>query len=365
MLMQAIGTQTWNTSFVIQSFLEAGIHNNPDYASCLKKAHTFLKCVQIIDNPPNYERYYRHMNKGGFSSSYRDHNWISGDCTAEALRTLMLLEEKCPFLEERLAPQRLFDAVNVLLSMRNVDGGFSSFETMRGSALLEMMNPLELYAGCLVDHTVVECTSSVMKGLRHFQKRFPDYRADEIRDTLNKGLQFCRNTQRADGSWYGVWGLCFTYATWFGLEAFACMGYIYRDGLACREVMKACEFLVSKQMADGGWGEEIESFSLHKYIQHSESQIHHTAWALLGLMAVRFPDVRVLENGIRVVIDKQTSIGDWPQQDIAAGLFEAGTIHFDIYRNVFPTFALARFTRLYPSSPVAKQLLSIVSGHLE
>ncbi|XP_042320247.1 lanosterol synthase-like [Sceloporus undulatus] len=90
MLMQAIGTQTWNTSFVIQSFLEAGIHNNPDYASCLKKAHTFLKCVQIVDNPPNYERYYRHMNKGGFPASYRDHNWIVSDCTAEALRTLML-----------------------------------------------------------------------------------------------------------------------------------------------------------------------------------------------------------------------------------------------------------------------------------
>lgn len=26
------------------------------------------------------------------------------------------------------------------------------------------------------------------------------------------------------------WGVCFTYGTWFGLEAFACMGQTYRDG---------------------------------------------------------------------------------------------------------------------------------------
>lgn len=26
------------------------------------------------------------------------------------------------------------------------------------------------------------------------------------------------------------WGVCFTYGTWFGLEAFACMGHTYHDG---------------------------------------------------------------------------------------------------------------------------------------
>ena len=24
--------------------------------------------------------------------------------------------------------------------------------------------------------------------------------------------------QRPDGSWYGSWGVCFTYGTWFGIE---------------------------------------------------------------------------------------------------------------------------------------------------
>lgn len=32
-----------------------------------------------------------------------------------------------------------------------------------------------------------------------------------------------RSIQRKDGSWYGNWGVCFTYATWFGCEALAAM----------------------------------------------------------------------------------------------------------------------------------------------
>uniref|UniRef100_A0A670I5I1 Terpene cyclase/mutase family member n=1 Tax=Podarcis muralis TaxID=64176 RepID=A0A670I5I1_PODMU len=319
----------------------------------------------IVDNPPNYQRYYRQMNKGGFPFSNRENDWIVSDCTAEAMRTLMLLEEKCPFIEDHVAPQRLFDAVNVILSMRNSDGGFASYETRRGSRLLEIMNSSEIYADCMVDHTYIECTSSVMQGLKHFGKRFPNHREDEISDTLNKALQYCRNMQKADGSWLGRWGVCFTYGTWFGLEAFACMGYIYRGGEACKEVTKACEFLVSKQMEDGGWGEEFESYRFRKYIQHTVSQIHQTSWALLGLMAVRYPDVRVLERGIQVLIDRQTSIGEWPQGDIATAFYKAGTLHYNAYRIIFPIFTLARFTRLYPSSPVAKGLLKNGSVHSE
>lgn len=62
--------------------------------------------------------------------------------------------------------------------------------------------------------------------------------------------------QRADGSWYGNWGVCFTYATWFGCEALAAVG----EGVAnSREAKAACAFLLGKQRADGGWGESYLS----------------------------------------------------------------------------------------------------------
>lgn len=56
---------------------------------------------------------------------------------------------------------------------------------------------------------------------------------------------------------------------------------------ACAEVARACDFLLSKQMADGGWGEDFESCEERRYVQSARSQVHSTCWALMGLMAVR------------------------------------------------------------------------------
>uniref|UniRef100_A0A8D0LCC0 Terpene cyclase/mutase family member n=1 Tax=Sphenodon punctatus TaxID=8508 RepID=A0A8D0LCC0_SPHPU len=323
------GSQLWDTAFAVQAFLE------------------------IPDNPPDYQKYYRQMNKGGFPFSTRDCGWIVADCTAEGLKSVMLLQEKCPFLEEHIPPERLFDSVNVLLSMRNSDGGFATYETKRGGRLLELLNPSEVFGDIMIDYTYVECTSAVMQALKHFHEKFPGHRTQEIRETLRRGLQYCQCVQRVDGSWEGSWGVCFTYGTWFGLEAFACMDHTYCDGVACREVAQACKFLVSKQMEDGGWGEDFESCEQRSYVQSAQSQIHNTCWALLGLMAARYPDVGVVEKGIKVLIGKQLPNGDWPQENIAGVFNKSCAISYTSYRNVFPIWTLGRFSNLHPTSPLA------------
>uniref|UniRef100_A0A8C3NPE2 Terpene cyclase/mutase family member n=1 Tax=Cyanoderma ruficeps TaxID=181631 RepID=A0A8C3NPE2_9PASS len=371
------GSQLWDTAFAIQAFLEAEASEMPEFTSCLQNAHGFLQFSQIPENPPDYQKYYRHMNKGGFPFSTRDCGWIVADCTAEGLKAVMLLQEKCPFIAKPVPAERLFDAVNVLLSMKNPDGGFATYETKRGGHLLELLNPSEVFGkgscgigcpahcegtkcplglrdrlaaagleacahrGCgtdthcllagdiMIDYTYVECTSAVMQALRHFQSQFPEHRAGEIRETLQKGLDFCRKKQRADGSW---------------------------EGTVCREVAQACQFLISKQMADGGWGEDFESCEQRTYVQSAESQIHNTCWALLGLMAVRYPDIDVLERGIKVLMDKQLPNGDWPQENIAGVFNKSCAISYTAYRNIFPIWTLGRFCRLHPHSPLARQL---------
>ncbi|XP_074176499.1 lanosterol synthase isoform X2 [Rhinolophus sinicus] len=280
------GSQVWDTSFAIQALLEAGAQHRPEFSSCLQKAHEFLRISQVPDNLPDYQKYYRQMRKGGFSFSTVDCGWIVSDCTAEALKSVLLVQEKCPFLTTHIPPERLFDAVNVLLNMRNSDGGFSTYETKRGGYLLELLNPSEVFGDIMIDYPYVECTSAVMQALQHFHMQFPEHRPQEIRETLERALEFCRRKQRPDGSWEGSWGVCFTYGTWFGLEAFSCMGHTYCNGAACGEVSKACDFLLSRQMADGGWGEDFESCEQRRYMQSAQSQIHNTCWALMGLLAV-------------------------------------------------------------------------------
>ncbi|KAJ8367622.1 hypothetical protein AAFF_G00314090 [Aldrovandia affinis] len=347
------GSQLWDTAFAVQAFLEAGAHNRPEFTECLRHAHQFFTFTQIPDNPPEYQKYYRQMNKGGFPFSTRDCGWIVADCTAEGLKSVMLLQEQCPFIAQPIPPERLYDAVNVLLSMRNSDGGFATYETKRGGRLLELLNPSEVFGDIMIDYTYVECTSAVMQALKHFQQSFPDHRPEEIRRTLREGLEFCRRAQRPDGSWEGSWGVCFTYGVWFGLEAFACMGHTFQNGLACREVRGACEFLLSHQMEDGGWGEDFESCEERRFIQSGTSQIHNTCWALLGLMAARYPDHKVIEDGIQVLIDRQLPNGDWPQENISGVFNKSCAISYTSYRNVFPVWTLGRFSRLYPSSPLA------------
>uniref|UniRef100_A0A3B3SC73 Terpene cyclase/mutase family member n=1 Tax=Paramormyrops kingsleyae TaxID=1676925 RepID=A0A3B3SC73_9TELE len=243
-----------------------------------------------------------------------------------------------------------------LLSMRNSDGGFATYETKRGGRLLELLNPSEVFGDIMIDYTYVECTSAVMQALKHFQQAFPEHRAQEVRSTLDQGLEYCRRVQRPDGSWEGSWGVCFTYGTWFGLEAFACMGHVFQSGMACPEVQSACDFLLARQMEDGGWGEDFESCEQRRYVQSECSQIHSTCWALLGLLAVRYPDTKVIERGIQVLIDKQLPNGDWPQENISGVFNKSCAISYTSYRNVFPVWTLGRFSWLYPSSPLAGKL---------
>ncbi|XP_023670613.1 lanosterol synthase [Paramormyrops kingsleyae] len=350
------GSQLWDTAFAAQAFLEARAEDSPKFTECLQHAHQFLAFTQIPENPPDYKKYYRQMNKGGFPFSTRDCGWIVADCTAEGLKALMLLQERCPFITCHVPSERLCDAVNVLLSMRNSDGGFATYETKRGGRLLELLNPSEVFGDIMIDYTYVECTSAVMQALKHFQQAFPEHRAQEVRSTLDQGLEYCRRVQRPDGSWEGSWGVCFTYGTWFGLEAFACMGHVFQSGMACPEVQSACDFLLARQMEDGGWGEDFESCEQRRYVQSECSQIHSTCWALLGLLAVRYPDTKVIERGIQVLIDKQLPNGDWPQENISGVFNKSCAISYTSYRNVFPVWTLGRFSWLYPSSPLAGKL---------
>ena len=177
--------------------------------------------------------------------------------------------------------------------MQNHDGGFASYELVRGPSWLELLNPAEVFGWSILSTTYDFLAKSNRKnydrirvsGMHnlchylsfHFPKALPqlssrgncvsqytDYcirvvHANTIvvcdSKTIQRAITYLRSIQLPEGGWVGSWGICFTYATMFALESLSLVGETYERSESAR---RACDFLVSKQRSDGGWGESYK-----------------------------------------------------------------------------------------------------------
>lgn len=334
------GSQLWDTAFAVQAFCES--KEASSFFSSISKAYDYIDYSQIKEDESDFETFFQQPSLGAWPFSTIEHSYPITDCTAEGLLAVLTTHNTFPELEQKVSYERMCLAVDFILSLQNKNGGWASYELVRGAKWLELLNPAAVFADIMVEYPYVECSSSCIQALQYFHRHYPDYKTDEIKKSIHSGVEFLLSAQRTDGSWLGSWAVCFTYATWFGLEALASQKMFYHNS---SQTKAACDFLVSKQKEDGGWGESFESCVKKQYIQHEISQVVNTAWAVLGLMAARYPDKNVIDKAISFLIQQQQKNGDWNQQAIS-GVFNFNCmITYTSYRNVFPIWALARYVR--------------------
>ncbi|XP_072953251.1 cycloartenol synthase-like [Typha angustifolia] len=223
------GSQLWDTVLTIQALIATNLLE--EYGPTLKRAHDFIKYTQIRkDCPGDLSFWYRHISKGAWPFSSADHGWSVSDCTAEGLKVALLLSEISPeHVGEPLDARRLYDAVNIILSFMNKDGGFGSYGLTRSYAWMEAFNPSEIFEDVVIDHPCTECTSSAIQSLTSFQRLYPGHRKEEIDNCIRKAANFIEKKQEPNGSWYGSWGICFTYGIWFGVKGLVAAGRTYEN----------------------------------------------------------------------------------------------------------------------------------------
>jgi len=344
------GSMAWDTAFAVQAAAEGGLQK--EFPEMCSKAWCWLAREQVRALPDGDWRHWRQPIRGGWGFSTAEQAWPVSDTTAEAFKAMLALrQDECVRGVSKFPDEHCYDSVQFLLSYQNADGGWATYENNRGWSWYELLNPACVFGSIMIDYSYVECSSSAIQALLEFNHQFPNHRPAEIKAAVQSGACFIEAMQRADGSWYGCWGNCFTYGCWFGIEGLVCAG---RDPSSNSGIQHCVSFLLSKQNADGGWGEDFLSCFNREYTSRDKlygcdgsSTVVCTAWALLGLMAGNCPDVAAVRKGIDFLMRKQLASGDWAQENICGVFNRSVGITYTAFRNVFPLWALGRFARVY------------------
>ena len=335
------GVQVWDTAFSVQAVVEADLADSPKWRPMLERAQKFLDNQQIREEVPLREICYRQQRKGAWPFSNKIQGYTVSDCTSEALKALLQLQDihRYPALVDE---RRLFDAVDVILTMQNRSGGFASYEPTRGPEWLEMLNAAEVFGRIMIEYDYPECTTACVTVMSLFQEHYPNYRAAEIKKSKSRAVKYIKDAQHRDGSWYGSWGICFTYAAMFALESLASIGETYKNS---DRVRRGCDFLLSKQMADGGWGESYRGCEEKVYVHHENSQVVNTAWSCIALMNAEYPDKEPIKKALQMVMGRQQKNGEWLQEAIE-GVFNCTCmITYPNYKFYFPVKALGMYKK--------------------
>jgi squalene-hopene/tetraprenyl-beta-curcumene cyclase len=323
----------WDTALATHALLEVG---GVGAEACAQRSLEWLKPLQILDTVGDWAATRPNVRPGGWAFQYANPHYPDVDDTAVVVMAMDRAVKHIP--EERLSEYRqsMERGREWVEGMQSKNGGWGAFDADNTYHYLNQI-PFSDH-GALLDPPTADVTARCASMLAQLRD------ARETSEPLDKAIAYLKRTQEKDGSWYGRWGMNYIYGTWSVLCAFNAAGV----DAAADEVQKAVQWLLAIQNADGGWGEDGDSYRLdYQGYQPAPSTASQTSWALLGLMAAGEIDNPAVERGIDYLMAQQAADGLWSEQRFTAtGFPRVFYLRYHGYSKVFPLWALARFANL-------------------
>ena len=312
----------WDTSLAGHAVAEAEGSSCPEVdAAC-----GWLAKLQILDVEGDWTVTRPGVPPGGWPFQYANPHYPDVDDTAVV--GMLLHRNGDPAHAESVRRAR-----DWVLGMQSSNGGWGAFEADNDHEFLNHI-PFADH-GALLDPPTADVTARCVSFLGQL-----GHAADE--PAMARAIQYLRDEQEADGSWFGRWGTNYIYGTWSVLCALNAAGVAHDDPV----MRRGAAWLLSKQRVDGGWGENEESYGDAPAGEFDRSTPSQTAWALLGLMAAGEMGPAVA-RGAAYLARTQQDDGEWAEEAYTAvGFPRVFYLRYHGYRLFFPLLALARFRNL-------------------
>jgi squalene-hopene/tetraprenyl-beta-curcumene cyclase len=223
--------------------------------------------------------------------------------------------------------------VNWVISLQCSNGGWAAFDADVQRQALTYVPYADHNA--MLDPACADITGRVLEMLG----RFPSLRAEPRVDrAIQRGIQFLKDEQEDDGSWYGRWGVNYIYGTWQTLKGLMAVG----ENPRAPYIRRAVAWLEARQNPDGGWGESCASYGDPKMSGRGASTASQTAWAVMGLASAGEARSSAARRGIDYLLSTQLPDGSWEEAAFTGtGFPGVFYLKYHYYRVYFPLFALA------------------------
>ncbi|MCK5356418.1 MAG: hypothetical protein KAJ63_14975, partial [Methyloprofundus sp.] len=156
------GSQLWDVAFTTRAMLESDL--GLLFPETLNKSYQFIDNMQILSEHETHQEFFRHPMIGSWPFSTAEQGWPVADCTAKGLSATLAIQETGLF-KNNISDKRLQQAVDVILSYQNKNGGWPTYELSRSPKWLEKLNPSEIFADIMIDYSWTECSAACVIAL--------------------------------------------------------------------------------------------------------------------------------------------------------------------------------------------------------